>query len=114
MYNRYIPDEPFQPVEPERPREEERNRGGYAPGNSPSGGILSQLLSQLGLGGLFPGGKRSANGNENGSSGILSQLGLGKLDHGDLLLILVLIYLFRESEDEEWLIILGLVLLMGL
>ena len=29
-------------------------------------------------------------------------------------LLLVLIYLFRESEDDEWLIILALVLLMGL
>lgn len=39
---------------------------------------------------------------------------LEKLDSGDILLILVLIFLFRESGDEEWLIILALVLLMGL
>lgn len=39
---------------------------------------------------------------------------LEKLDSGDILLILVLIFLFRESEDDEWLIILALVLLMGL
>lgn len=47
-------------------------------------------------------------------TGILEKLGLGQLDKGDILLLLVLIYLFRESEDDEWLIILALVLLMGL
>lgn len=38
----------------------------------------------------------------------------GRLDRGDILLLLVLIYLFRETDDDEWLIILALVLLMGL
>ena len=49
-----------------------------------------------------------------GGTGILESLGLSRLDKGDILLLLVLIYLFRESEDDEWLIILALVLLMGL
>ncbi|MCD8188782.1 MAG: hypothetical protein LUD78_00920 [Clostridiales bacterium] len=92
MYNPYIPNDNFQPVEPERPGRE-------------SSGLLNQILALLG------GGTKK---NAGGSSGIAGLLGLDKLDHGDILLVLVLIYLFRESEDDEWLIILALVLLMGL
>ncbi|MCD7758093.1 MAG: hypothetical protein LUH45_07975 [Clostridiales bacterium] len=92
MYNPYIPNDNFQPVEPERTGRE-------------SSGLLNQLFSLLG------GGTKK---NAGGSSGIAGLLGLDRLDHGDILLVLVLIYLFRESEDDEWLIILALVLLMGL
>ena len=53
---------------------------------------------------------------EKGKNGILSSL-LGKLkldeiDTGDLLLLLILFLLFRESEDEELLIALGLLLIL--
>ena len=94
MYNRYGPREGFQPLEEEQ-EASARPSGG---GNSP----LSLLRSLLG-------GEKNA-----GETGILEKLGLGQLDKGDILLLLVLIYLFRESEDDEWLIILALVLLMGL
>jgi hypothetical protein len=90
MYNRYAPQEGFQPLEP-------------APEEHPGGGSPLSFLQRL-LG----------NEKNAGGGGILDLLGLGKLDTGDILLLLVLIYLFRESEDEEWLIILALVLLMGL
>lgn len=90
MYNRYAPGEGYQPLEPEEPTE--RPAGGLS-------GLLGQLLGSTKNAGL---------------SGILDKLGLSRLDRGDILLVLVLIYLFRESEDEEWLIILALVLLMGL
>ncbi len=76
-------------------------------GGSPFSGLLERLLSAL----SSFGGERTKNA---GGTGILGKLGLEKLDKGDILLILILIYLFRESEDDEWLIILALVLLMGL
>lgn len=100
MYNRYIPADEFVPVE--APKESART--------SPLGGGLFDRLSSL-LSGLRTEGK---DGKNAGSTGILGKLGLEKLDKGDILLVLILIYLFRESEDEEWLIILALVLLMGL
>lgn len=55
-------------------------------------------------------------GNEKnaGLTGILEKLGLPQPDKGDVLLVLLLIVLYRESEDQEWLIILALVLVMGL
>lgn len=95
MYNRYIPSDDFVPVE--APKERPHSAG--------LGGLLDRLSSLLS--GILPDAKNA------GGTGILGKLGLEKLDKGDILLILVLIYLFRESEDEEWLIILALVLLMG-
>lgn len=92
MYNRYCPQEGYQPLEPEE-----------TPNGKASGGSPFSLLQNL-LGGI----------KNAGGTGILEKLGLGQLDKGDILLLLVLIYLFRESEDDEWLIILALVLLMGL
>ena len=45
---------------------------------------------------------------------ILKLLHLDRFDKGDILLILVLVFLFMESDDEDWLIVLALVVLMGL
>lgn len=49
-------------------------------------------------------------------SGILRQLHLehilDRIDTGDLLLILILILLFKDGEDEEMLIALGLLLIL--
>ena len=102
MYNRYITDSGFQPVDsasaPSPPQPGlAGEKGGVREG-------LHGLLERFGLGGGFGAGGKPLSG----------LLGLDKLDSGDILLILVLIYLFKESEDEEWLIILALVLLMGL
>ena len=106
MYNQFIPPDGFRPVSPPpgSPPKEDRPPKGRSP--------LSALLSSL-----FGKGERSgdsATGKPAGLSGLLETFGLGQLDHGDLLLLFILIYLFRESEDDEWLIILALVLLMGL
>jgi hypothetical protein len=98
MYNRYIPSEGYQPVErEERPAHQD---------DRPGKGLLDRFMN---LADTFVGKKKAG-----GFSGILDLLGLEQLDSGDILLILVLIYLFKESEDEEWLIILALVLFMGL
>lgn len=45
-------------------------------------------------------------------SGILSKLKLEEIDTGDLLLLLILFLLFKDGEDEELLIALGLMLIL--
>lgn len=45
-------------------------------------------------------------------NGVLKKLGLEDLDTGDLLLLVLLFLLFREGEDEELLIALGLLLIL--
>lgn len=97
MYNRYIPQgEPFQPMEPP-PQSGPRASG-------PS--LFQSLFGQ--------------DGEKNaGLSGILKALKLDRFDKGDILLILLLLYLAwngkeGDGENKELLIILGLVLLLGL
>ena len=96
MYNRYLPRDSYQPVSPAE--------NGYSSPFSGTGGRSSpfSFLETL------LGGAKNA-----GSAGISERLGLGKLDSGDILLLLILFYLFRESGDEEWLLILALVFFAG-
>lgn len=90
MYNRYIPRGEFVPAGgEERPPE----------GRASKRGILGSLLG---------------GGSGFKLDGILKTLHLDRFDKGDILLILVLVYLFIESDDEDWLIVLALVVLMGL
>ena len=53
---------------------------------------------------------------DRGKNGILSsllgRLKLDEIDTGDLLLLLILFLLFREGEDDELLIALGLLLIL--
>lgn len=105
MYNQFIPPDGFRPVSPPPgtpPKDDPPPKG-----RSPLSALLSSILGKGGN----PGGSA---GGKTGLAGLLDRFGLGQLDHGDLLLLFILIYLFRESEDDEWLIILALVLLMGL
>ena len=55
-----------------------------------------------------PGAKKGA------LSGLLKGLKLDSLDTGDILLLLILLFLFLEGDDMELIIALGLLLLMGL
>ena len=50
---------------------------------------------------------------KDGLSGLLKALHLEKLDSGDILLMLIVLYLLVEGDDMELVIALGLVLLMG-
>lgn len=43
---------------------------------------------------------------------ILDKLNLGDIDKGDILLLLILLFLFDQGEDEELLIALGLLFLL--
>lgn len=99
MYNRYCPQGGYQNLGPDAPAGKRPSGSDGAPLAGRLGSLLQNLL----------GGSKNAGG-----TGILEALGLNRLDKGDILLVLVLIYLFRESDDDEWLIILALVLLMGL
>ena len=51
---------------------------------------------------------------KEGLSGLLKGLRLDKLDSGDILLLLITLYLLVEGEDMDLVLALGLVLLMGL
>jgi hypothetical protein len=95
MYNEYVSH-----ATPQRLEEPEQRS---APAAEPFlGGVVDSVRSLL-------------RGIKKGEGKLFSGIPvLEKLDSGDLLLILVLLFLYRESEDEEWLIILALVVLMGL
>ena len=61
-----------------------------------------------------PGGQGGRPPFSGGLEGILKALHLDRFDKGDILLLLVLLFLYTESNDEDWLIVLALVVLMGL
>lgn len=102
MYNRYIPEDvSYTRVEP--PPE---------PPPTPSGGprppFRDFLSGKEGLSSLL--------GAREGSSlsSLLKSLHLDNIDTGDVLLLLILLYLLVEGDDLELVIALGLTLLMGL
>ena len=107
MYNRYIRTEDgtytrVPEEEPSRPRQEPPS-GGPAPESPPPP----------------PGGSAGAPPPFSGTEGIagylrriLDQLHLDRIDAGDLLLLGLLYFLFREKADEELLVALGLLLIL--
>ena len=102
MYNRYIPEEAsYTRIEPSSAQ------SGPLPGAQPRRQSIrffdllpgKESLSSL-LGGREGGGHRSAL--------------LKNFDSGDILLLLILLYLLVEGDDLDLVIALGLVLLMGI
>lgn len=82
IYNAYIPGEgPYENIPEEHP-----------PG---WGATLSSLLG----------------GKGGGLTSLLQKLGFGKVDSGDLLLMLILFLLWREGDQLDWVLLLGLALL---
>ena len=51
---------------------------------------------------------------KEGLSGIFKSLRLDRFDSGDILLLLIMLYLMAEGDDLELVIALGLTLIMGL
>lgn len=103
MYNRYIPEDvsytPIEPSEPPRdPTPDSRSRPSFR----------DLLSGKEGLSGLL--GPREGNS----LSSLLKSLHLDNIDAGDILLLLILLYLLVEGDDLELVIALGLTLLMGL
>ena len=82
IYNAYIPgDGPYENIPEE-----------HSPG---WGATLSSLLG----------------GKGGGLTSLLQKLGFGKVDSGDLLLMLILFLLWREGDQLDWVLLLGLALL---
>lgn len=55
-----------------------------------------------------------AEEEKKGLAGLLKSLKLDDIDTGDILLLLILLFLFLEGDDIELIITLGLILLLGL
>ena len=130
MYNRYIrndngsytriPEEKAPPSAgptPSGPPPEGTSPGGPPPGGPPPGGPSP--------GGPHPGGPgpnrpphgpppdgRPADGLTGILQHLLDQFHLDHVDTGDLLLLALLFFLFRENADEELLVALGLLLIL--
>ena len=83
--------------------------GGPPPGGPPPGGPRPGGGSPPG--GRGPGG-RSADGLTGMLQHLLDQFHLDHVDTGDLLLLGLLFFLFRENADEELLVALGLLLIL--
>lgn len=98
MYNRYIPeDTSYTQIEKSVPPPAPRNVSG--PAGRPSGSPfrLPDILT-----------------GKEGLSGLLKPFHLDKIDSGDVLLLLIMLYLMKEGDDMELVIALGLTLIMGL
>lgn len=80
-----------------------RNSGSFFPGTG--------VLDGLKLGKL---GELLAPDKSGGLNGLLNALGLDDLDSGDVLLLLIILFLLWEGDNLELVITLGLMLLMGL
>ncbi|MEG0824846.1 MAG: hypothetical protein RRY64_07490 [Oscillospiraceae bacterium] len=93
MYNRYIPaSDAYSPI----PEPEEHRPPGPPPsGDSPSApkGPLSGITDLLG--------------------GFLKGFDLSQIDTGDILLVLIIVFLYLEGDNLELVITLGLLLLFG-
>ena len=109
MYNRYIPeDASYTWTEAAGQR-----RGPCGGGGRPAGGGFRFPVFLAGgesLGTLFSGG----TGGSGGLASLFRTLHLDGLDSGDVLLLLIVLYLLVEGDDLDLVIALGLVLLMGL
>ena len=106
MYNRYIPSsEDYTWTRAEEP---ERGRAGPRPDRRGTGPLGRLLGGQGTLSALWDG------EGGGGLSGMLRVLHLENVDTGDILLLLIVLYLLAEGDDLDLPIALGLVLLLGL
>ena len=108
MYNRYVRNDTGnyeRVIIPEHPSPQDKDprdsRGFSAP---PHDHTLSAEQGQSPLAGFW--------GKGGLLSGILDKLKLSEIDTGDLLLLVILFLLFRDGEDDELLIALGLLLIL--
>lgn len=96
--------------------------GGPSPGSPPPGGVSSGGASRGGPPPNGPGPGRPPHGPSHGGrpadgltgvlQHLLDQFHLDHVDTGDLLLLALLFFLFRENADEELLVALGLLLIL--
>lgn len=132
MYNRYIPEdtsytmvteEPTAPPQEEGRQEETGSRPSPPPQPPGAQGSAQNQQSPFGAAGFqmpaFLKGKEGLtalfSGKERGGlTSLLKSLHLENIDTGDILLLLIILYLLVEGDDLELVIALGLVLIMGL
>lgn len=132
MYNRYIRNDngayeriPEEPAPrpggsssggppPGGPSSREASPGGPPPGGASPGGPPPGGQTSGGPGGPRPGGRpgRAQDGLTGILQHLLDQFRLDHVDTGDLLLLALLFFLFRENADEELLVALGLLLIL--
>lgn len=127
MYNRYIPNgtaytriseedaPPFRSSGPEdAPSSAASGQRGEGP--SPGGETNSGRSSTGPFGFHWPTGGDVTSGEKKTSwlSGLLKNFKLDELDTGDILLLLIVLFLFIDGDDTEMLITLGLLILFGL
>lgn len=127
MYNRYIRNDNGSytriPEEgPASPPPGGPPPGGPPPGSPPPGGASSGGASRGGPPPNGPGPGRPPHGPPHGGrpadgltgvlQHLLDQFHLDHVDTGDLLLLALLFFLFRENADEELLVALGLLLIL--
>lgn len=121
MYNRYVrgDDGTYTRVAEEEPRRAEAPPAGAPPppAGEASGGAKTPPPpppppSGDGFGGFGGGFAGAAEGLGGYFRRLLDQLHLDRIDTGDLLLLGLLYFLFREKADEELLIALGLLLIL--
>ena len=124
MYNRYIRNDAgvYQrvPVQEDPPSsgQESRQTGNtqqqehweQAPQGNPQPNNSWQEPS--GWDGFRPFSPQSGGDKKGFLSGLLGKLKLDEIDTGDLLLLVILFLLFKDGEDEELLIALGLLLIL--
>ena len=125
MYNRYIPgtggytrvtvNEKENPTSragaQERSSSGGQPHGGYRQSDRPRTGSGPQdMLKKLSAPLSFLGGEDK----NAGMAGILKSLHLEDLDSGDILLLLIILFVFLEGDNIELVITLGLMLLLGL
>lgn len=96
MYNRYMRHDEgaYRRIHPERPCVTPKHTGEREPPREAHSAYASP------------------KGPEGMLSGLLSRFKLSDIDAGDLLLLVLIFLLFRDGEDEELLIALGLLLIL--
>lgn len=113
MYNRYIRSDSgtYTRIPEEEPHSHARPSRPQTPPPEPEQGPGPESRRPFGPPPPSPGGG-FADGLTGFLRGILDQLHLDHVDTGDLLLLGLLFFLFREEADEELLVALGLLLIL--
>ena len=114
MYNRYIPEDMSYTQVEESPSNAHPGVPRNGSPSVPPFRLPDFLSGREGLFAIFEGRSLFPGGTGEGLSGLLKTLHLDKIDSGDILLLLIMLYLLVEGDDLELVIALGLVILMGL
>lgn len=117
MYNPYLDDEDFLPIEGEKtpPKPET-----FLSGESPLPQLAGDIMSKLGALSLFskkekplPRSQEKEEGTGGAFQGLKERLHLEDIDSGDVLLVIIVIYLMLEGDDTlELAITMGILALM--